>query len=46
MPVAVSLGGSKTYARDRVDGGHVEDEHLECMCLLREPSFVVARAPG
>lgn len=44
MPVATSLGGSKTYARERVDGGHVEAEHLEHMCssesqalLWREP---------
>ena len=47
VPAAVSLRGSKMYVKDRVDGGHLEDEHLKhAMCLLREPSLAVEIAPG
>lgn len=47
VPVSMSLGDSEMYVKDRVDGGGLEDEHLEhAACLLTEPSLAVEIAPG
>lgn len=38
---------TEIYVKDRVDGGGLEDEHLEhAGCLLTEPSLAVEIAPG